>query len=248
MRNLIVSDILRILKKKTYWIILGVVLAGSLITLITAIRSHSSSFVVMTTQASFIRATGSIILGVCIFLSVYADEFSSRSMQCIIGRGLSRSKLQMAKLLDCVLLTLNSYCLWALWVFIINLIFRTNMQPLEMTALYAAFFTSAIQAIGYATISAIFLYKSSNVAAATVVDILFYVVFYTFLNLTATNAPLAPIIAIDRGCFTGRINQIYTSIVLGQPVGGLLLGTLIVFVGGALVISMLVFRKRELEF
>lgn len=31
-------------------------------------------------------------------------------------------------------------------------------------------------------------------------------------------------------------------------IGGLLLGTLIVFVGGALVISMLVFRKRELEF
>lgn len=245
MRNLIVSDILRIIKKKTYWIIMGIVLAGSLI---NVIRSHSSPFASMTSQASFIRATGSIILGICIFLSVYADEFLSRSMQCIIGRGLSRSKLQIAKLLDCVLLTLNSYCLWALWEFILNLIFRTNMQPIEMTALYAAFFTCAIQAIGYATISAIFLYKSSNVAAATVVDILFYMVFYNFLNLTATSVPLAPIIAVDRGCFTGRINQIYTSIVLGQNCGGLIIGTVITFIIGALVISVLVFRKRELEF
>ncbi len=245
MRNLIVSDILRILKKKTYWIIMGIVFVLSLTSMFS---SNKSGFTSMVSQRANIQNTGSIILGICIFLSVYADEFSSRSMQCIIGRGLSRSKLQIAKFLDCVLLTLNSYCLWALWVFILNLIFRTNMQPLEMTALYAAFFTSAIQAIGYATISAIFLYKSSNVAAATVVDILFYIVLYTFLNLTATSAPLAPIIAVNRSCFTGRINQIYTGIVLGQDCGGLIVGTVITFIIGALVISVLVFRKRELEF
>ena len=202
----------------------------------------------MTTQQSTVSNLGSIILGICIFLSVYADEFSSRSMQCIIGRGLSRAKLQAAKFIDCILLTINSYLILVILVFLLNLIFGTNLLPSEKTMIYAAFLTSALKAIGYGTISAIFLYKSSNVAGATVVDILLYMVLFLFIDMIASSAPLAPIIMIHRNCFTGRVYQIYSRIVLGQPFIGILVNTLVIYVGGALGISMLVFRKRELEF
>ncbi len=245
MRNLIVSDILRILKKKTYWIVLGIVL---LLSVVSVLQSRTSVFTNIISQRTNIQNTGSVILGICIFLSVYADEFSSRSMQCIIGRGLSRSKLQIAKFLDCVILTINSYVLWAIWVMLLNLIFRTNMGSFETTVLYTTFFTSALQAISYATISAIFLYKSSNVAAATVIEILFYIVFYTFIHMISSSAPLAPLIILERNSLTGKLNSIYTSIILGQSSIGLIANVIIVFVGGALIISILIFRKKELEF
>ena len=42
-----------------------------------------------------------LILSIPIFLVVYSDEVSSHSMQCIIGRGVTRSKILWAKLIDC---------------------------------------------------------------------------------------------------------------------------------------------------
>ena len=66
--------------------------------------------------------------------------------------------------------------------------------------------------------------------------------------MLATNAPLAPTIIADRICLTGCINQIYTRIVLGQPCGWLIAGVILFYIGGALLISILVFRKRELDF
>ena len=245
MRSLIVSDILRILKKKTYWIVMAIVLV---ITLFSELGMIKSGFNGMTAQSTNIRNTGSTILGICIFLSVYADEFSSRSMQCMIGRGISRAKLQTAKLIDCVILTLISCAIWAAWVTVLNLIFAAKLQPSYITPIYAAFLVFTFQAIAYGTISAVFLYKSSNVAAATVVDIVLYVVLFEFIDMIATNAPLAPTIIADRICLTGCINQIYTRIVLGQQCGWLIAGVCLFYIGGALLISILVFRKRELDF
>ena len=245
MRSLIVSDILRILKKKTYWIVMAIVLV---ITLFSGLGMIKSGFNGMTSQSTNIRNTGSTILGICIFLSVYADEFSSRSMQCMIGRGISRAKLQTAKLIDCVILTFISCVIWAAWVTVLNLIFGAKLQPSYLPAIYAAFLAFAFQAIAYGTISAVFLYKSSNVAAATVVDIVLYVVLFEFIDMIATNAPLAPTIIADRICLTGCINQIYTRIVLGQPCGWLIAGVCLFYISGALLISILVFRKRELDF
>ena len=210
MRSLIVSDILRILKKKTYWIVMAIVLA---LTLFSQLGMIKSGFNGMTSQTTNIRNTGSTILGICIFLSVYADEFSSRSMQCMIGRGISRAKLQTAKFIDCVILTLISCVVWAAWVTVLNLIFGGKL-----------------------------------VAAATVVDIVLYIVLFSFIELIATSAPLAPTITAHRICLTGCINQIYTRIVLGQPCGWLIAGVCLVYIGGALLISILVFRKRELDF
>ena len=245
MRSLIISDLLRILKKKTYWIVMAIVLA---ITLFSELGMIKSGFNGMTAQSTNIRNTGSTILGICIFLSVYADEFSSRSMQCMIGRGISRAKLQTAKLIDCVILTLISCAIWAAWVTVLNLIFAAKLQPSYITPIYAAFLVFTFQAIAYGTISAVFLYKSSNVAAATVVDIVLYIVLFEFIDMIATNAPLAPTIIADRICLTGCINQIYTRIVLGQQCGWLIAGVCLFYIGGALLISILVFRKRELDF
>lgn len=244
MRNLIVSDILRILKKKSYWIIVGITLFFSLYDMLGKRDSLSS----VTNQLTTIQNFGSTILGICIFLSVYADEFSSRSMQCIIGRGLSRAKLQIAKFIDCIILTANSYVIWFVWVFLLNLIFRTDMGTLERTALYAAFFTEALKAIGYATISVIFLYKSSNVATATAVEILLYLIIYMFMGLLTDSLHLGPLYFLRRNTYTGLINHIYTNIVLGQSCAKLLFGAIVVYIGGSLLISVLIFRKRELDF
>ena len=244
MRNLIVSDILRILKKKTYWIIFLIVLIGSL----TRKFNNDDSFSSMTSQLLYIQNFGSVLLGINIFISVYADEFSSRSMQCIIGRGLSRAKLQTAKFCNCIIITFISYTIWSAWMFLLNLIFGSNMEPIEKKALYLAFFIAALQAIGYSTISAIILYKSSNIAFATVIDILLYLILYVFIDMIVSAAPLAPFLAIQRNSFTGLTKHIYTNIILGQSCVGMLIGAIVFYIGGSLLLSILVFRKRELEF
>ncbi len=120
MKDLVIADIIRIFRKPTYRIVLLVCLVLSLVRGISCRMDVWNGYTFVTGQAGTMKIVG-LILGISIYLSVYADEFSSNSMQCLIGHGVSRFRLLLAKFLDCVIVTVTTFIIYFFFMMMLGL-------------------------------------------------------------------------------------------------------------------------------
>ena len=248
MKSLIFADVKRILRKPTYWIVLGICL---LISLFWTIQSKGSGglsgFSFASSQATSLK-TMNLFIGIAIYVSVYADEFSSNSMQCLIGRGISRKRLLIAKFINCVIITFISYGIYTLFITTTGLIMGAKMKAAESSFLYSSVLTNAFTVLGYATISMIILFWSKNVAYATLVDA--FLLFAGDTILSGLNViPVINLWHIERHVFSQALECAKVDLLL---TGGTAIFTMFWHVAKICVISLilayLLFRKKELDF
>ena len=248
MKSLIFADVKRILRKPTYWIVLGICL---LISLFWTIQSKGSGglsgFSFSSSQATSLK-TMNLFIGIAIYVSVYADEFSSNSMQCLIGRGISRKRLLIAKFINCVIITFISYGIYTLFITTTGLIMGAKMKAAESSFLDSSVLTNAFTVLGYATISMIILFWSKNVAYATLVDA--FLLFAGDSLLSGLN--VIPVINhwhIERHVFSQALECAKVDLLL---TGGTAIFTLLWHVAKicaiSLILAYLLFRKKELDF
>ena len=248
MKSLIFADVKRILRKPTYWIVLGICL---LISLFWTIQSKGdgglSGFSFASSQATALK-TMNLFIGIAIYVSVYADEFSSNSMQCLIGRGISRKKLLIAKFINCVIITFISYGIYTLFITITDLIAGVKMNGAESSFLYSSILTNAFTVLGYATISMIILFWSKNVAYATLVDAFLLFAGDTLLS-GLNDIPVIKFWHIDRHVFSNALECAKVDLLL---TGGTAIFTLLWHVAKictiSIILAYLLFRKKELDF
>ncbi len=247
MRNLIFADVKRILRKWSYLLFLGITCIISLIWAIHTKSGTCDGFNFVSDQVMGLN-TADTILGIVIYISVYADEFTSNSMQCLIGRGISRLKILICKFTDCVIITLISFGVYALFVTFAGLIVGVKMTGAQATFLYGEIFAAAIKSLGYATMSMIILFWTKNVAFATAADVL---MIFSGQNTGGilTKLPVIKFMHPDRHLFTGAISCANVDL---QLVGGSAIFTslwiLVKVCVVSLLLSYLLFRKKELDF
>ncbi|WP_026529176.1 ABC transporter permease [Butyrivibrio sp. VCD2006] len=248
MKNLIFADVKRILRKPAYWIVLGICL---LISLFWSVQSNNSGgmsgFSFASNQGTAVN-TMNLFIGIAIYVSVYADEFTSNSMQCLIGRGISRRRLLIAKFINCVIVTFISYGIYTLFITITGLIMGAKMNGSESSFLYSTILTNAFIVLGYATISMIILFWSKNVAYATLVDA--FLLFAGSTLMSGLNSiPAISIWHIDRHIFSQALECAKVDLLL---TGGTAIFTLLWHVvkicAISIILAYLLFRKKELDF
>ena len=219
-----------------------------LISLIWAIRTRTGVFNGYTFAVGQGQALNTIdfILGITIYLSVYADEFSSNSMQCLIGHGISRFKLILAKMTDCVIITVITYGLLTVFLMIISVIFGAHMNGAEMAYVYGTILANAFRSLGFATVAMIVLYWRRNVVLATLVD----VVLITSANMfNFDKIPKLKLMHLENRLYAGAINCANVSLQLGDGLQIItMLWLFIKLAAVSLALSYLLFRKKELEF
>lgn len=248
MKDLIYADVKRILRKPSYWIILGICL---LISLFWSIQSNNggeqSGFSFASGQGTAVN-TMNLFIGIAIYVSVYADEFTSNSMQCLIGRGVSRRRLLIAKFINCVIVTFISYGIYTLFITVTGLIMGAKMNGAESGFLYSTILTSAFTVLGYATISMIILFWSKNVAYATLVDAFLLFAGDTLLS-GLNDIPVIKFWHIDRHVFSNALECAKVDLLL---TGGTAIFTLLWHVvkicAISIILAYLLFRKKELDF
>ena len=247
MKNLILADVKRILRKPSYWIVLGICLLISLFWTIQSKGGGQSGLSFASNQGTAIN-TMNLFIGIAIYVSVYADEFTSNSMQCLIGRGISRRRLLIAKFINCVIVTFFSYGIYTIFITITGLIMGVNMNAAESSFLYSTILTNAFKVLGYATISMIILFWSKNVAYTTLVD-----AFLLFAgNTLMSGLNVVPVIKfwhIDRHVFSNALECAKVDLLL---TGGTAIFTLLWHVVKictiSIILAYLLFRKKELDF
>ena len=110
MKNSIIADLIRIQKKISFIVLLGVqlvFLAGvEGVSMIIKLGDDTSKNFEMFTGLG--AGPMALLIGIPVFLAIYSDDFKSHAMQTAIGRGLSRSKLVWARFIEVVLVIFES--------------------------------------------------------------------------------------------------------------------------------------------
>ena len=247
MKNLIIADLTRIFRKPTYRIALLVCFALAIIWAIRAKMNVWNGYTFVSGQEVALNICGNI-LGISIYLSVYADEFTSNSMQCLIGHGVSRFRLLLAKFIDCVIVTAVSFFAYYFFTMMLGLAMGAGINLAELAFFSGNIMVWALKALGYATFSMIVLYWSKNVVLATFTDV--FLLFAGGLLLSIFNhIPVIKFYHLENYIFEGILTRANASLQLGLAEGWLwiifAIARICIF---SVVVSYLLFRNKELDF
>lgn len=169
MRRLIRADLRRILAKPGFYVCPVILLAFFVYGLFADPVDYDSYYASLDLQLSFIYP---FLVLLPVFTCVYGDELRSGTMIPAIGRGLSRTKIILAKFLDTLILSLGFYLFFVLTdqiTFDRFSVVLTNVQVLRIFSAYAA---GWLQMLGFCVFAAIFVYLTWNSSVGLVVGLI----------------------------------------------------------------------------
>lgn len=177
-----------------------------------------------------------------VFTCVYGDELKSGTMIPAIGRGLSRTRVILAKFIDTAILSL-AFCLFFLLTDQITFdrfsVVLTRVQTLRVLSAYAA---AWLKILGFSTFAAIFVYLTWNSSVGVVaglISIAFSKMILDWLQ-SHTHLPFYDITLM------GQADQAYRQFDAGNIWVHHLLFVLLWY-ALFLAVSALIFNRKELE-
>ncbi|MBR1629762.1 MAG: hypothetical protein IJ679_10950 [Lachnospiraceae bacterium] len=246
MTNIIKADLRRILEKRSVQLILVLCLGLSVFDALWDKHHFWNDFVFTVHQRNLIDGASTIFLGLVLFSAVYADAFRARSLQAIIGHGLSRPMVIAAKILDCAILTIGIYACYFVFQLVLSLATGASLDDFDRTILFFSAVCSAYVVTCCSSLAAAVLFATDNVALSVFAQLALLMIIPFVLELTGTlvffhNNHIADYY------ITGFSERAFTGMVLdGSGFGTLLLGTTL-YIGLAWLLTFLIFRKKELE-
>ena len=248
MRNVIRADLSRIIRKKSLYFVLLLTVAYSVGVTVYAKHINWNSFHFMYQQLGVI-STASFLFGLVIFWSVYADEFKAMSMICAIGRGISRSKVILAKFLNAMILAAASHAAILLVVFATGLAAGAQMDAEEGRILLLTVFNALYKLAGCLTFASLVIYLTSNIPFG-IFSFLFFDGIMPSATLLLDLIPAFKKLHINRYLYDSLAGKAYTDFLIGLPAEGtalFLLGFLL-YVGICVTVIVVFFERKELEF
>ena len=250
MKNMIRADIRRIMCKKSFWVVFAIAILTDIALVMFHLYSKKySSFSFMTGNTSAICNFCGMLIGIAVFLAVYADDFKSMTLISVIGRGNSRLRIILAKFINSVIITVVLFAIMALNIFILSKAMGISMLPDERLCVILVIIYGTYVTIAIVTIGAIVIYASSNIPFSLFMIVMLYFVIPVALRFSSTVSFLEGL-HLERYDMNGLALSGFSDIILGMVPSGIatLIGTFVIYVGGALAIIYAVFRKRELDF
>ena len=250
MKNLIRGDIRRIMCKKSLWVaFIAAILVNILLIVFYLSSMKNSSFNYMLGNLDGMGDIGGMIVGIAVFLAVYADDFKSLTIVSIIGRGNTRLHIIIAKFINSVIITFILYAIFAFQVLVMTKVIGVELMPDERLALCLGVFRGIYITIGYVNMAAIVIYATGNNAFSVFMLVMFYLIIPNVLPFTS-NLPVIRNIHIERYDYSGLCSNGLSNIILGMTSRGvaILIISFIIYVGVSLAIICKVFNKKELDF
>lgn len=239
MRNLLRADLRRILKRVSIYVWLFLIFVIFFLSALS--KDYTADIIGM--EQGVTSLLGPILVSIPVFLGVYGREIQAGSMQCVIGRGMSRTKLILTKYLECVLM-----CLFFFFFIWLAFFLRNNVGDAGLTANQNKMLTIFvlfvfIKTCGYFAFTTFFFFIAWSVApgiVALLVSAFLMPMLFTMLDgFLKTD--------FSEFYFNGMIDNAYASIAAGD-IGYTLILAIVLYIGGALLLTALVFRKKEIEF
>lgn len=249
MRNYILADIKRICHKKSFPATAG---AYTGLFLIMIFIYFNPSF---TTGAYVAKTTAflsffPLFVGLIVFLSVYYDDFKSKSMQIAIGYGMPRYKVVLSKVVESFILLLAIIFVVGITILIIPAVSGMTLSGAQVAELIASVIVEALRTIGYICISAIPVFYTQNAVNGTILFVLLSSKSVMILLTMMSGQDILVNLMGDltQYLYTSMLYSTRNMFVQTGTVNVMLFVSLAFYIVLPVILSVLGFRKKELEF
>lgn len=243
MRNLLRADLKRISRVGLIYVGLLLALIYISYTVLEGVVNDGSIGLINGVQKSLSGAPIALFIVFPVFYAVFAHELSSKSMQTVLGHGITRDKLIIAKLLDAAILLL---CLYLVIIVAALIVINTGsaivLSPRQQVNLIIYIILRWLRHFGYIVFSAMIMYISGSTVLGIIACIAFTVVFKLVFNIVEFFSSLS----LYDYTFDGLLDWAYTGIEVGAAPWQLLPAVCYLF--AALAITTYFFRRKEFDF
>lgn len=249
MRKLVQADIDRILRRKALWIMVVAIFFIVMMAIFNRVfraPDQGSGFAVAACDG--ISLVG-LYVGFFLILNIYADDFKSMTFINVVGRGISRDKLILAKFIDCLVILFNMYVIAGLMTLFMKITTGTLLTPTQSKYLFLNSLANLLCITAAVMIAAFFFYMTENAVMGVIVYIICTIILPMVLKLVGLLPGLAGY-HLERYYFYGFASAGITDFMIGDVLKGLgaMLGIVVIYIGGSLAATILLFRKKELDF
>ncbi len=243
MRNLLRADLKRIFRVGLIYIGLLLALIYISYMVLEGVVNDGSIGLVRGVQKSLGGAPIALYIVFPTFYAVFAHELSSKSMQAVLGHGITRDKLIVAKLLDAAIVLLCVYLvIIAVTLAVINGGSAIILSSQQQTNLVVFIILRWLRHFGYIVFSAMIMYISGSTVLGIVVCVAFTVVFKLVFNMIEFFSSLS----LYDYTFDGLLDWAYTGIEMEAFPWQLLPAAC--YLLAALAITTYFFRRKEFDF
>jgi ABC-type transport system involved in multi-copper enzyme maturation permease subunit len=243
MRNLLRADLKRIFRVGLIYVGLLLALISISYTVLEGVVNDGSIGLINGVQKSLNGAAMALFIVFPAFYAVFAHELSSKSMQTVLGHGITRDKLIIAKLLDAAIVLLCLYLVIIVAALIaINTVSQVVLSPQQQLNLIIFIILRWLRHFGYIVFSAMIMYISGSTVLGIIACIAFTVVFKLVFNIVEFFSSLS----LYDYTFDGLLDWAYTGIEVGAAPWQLL--PAVCYLLAALAITTYFFRRKEFDF
>ena len=249
MTNYIGADLRRIFRKQSFLWAFGA-FAGCFALLVFIYFNPSLTAETYVSKMTSFMSFFPLVVGLQTFLSVYADDFRCRSMQVAIGYGMPRGRIILAKLLESAVLLLATAAIMAALLVAAPLLLGLAPASQQVASLVLTAAAEFLRAFGYVAISAVAVFLTQNATGGTILYVLFSSksVYIILTMLLGQDFLVGTVGDLTEYLYTALLYNCKTVLMQGgQPYISLIVA-LLVYVALPTVISVVGFRKKELEF
>lgn len=243
MRNLLRADLKRIFRVGLIYIGLLLALIYISYAVLEGVVNDGSIGLINGVQKSLSGAPIALFIVFPTFYAVFAHELSSKSMQTVLGHGITRNKLIIAKLLDAAILLLCLYLIIiAAALIVINTESAIVLSPQQQASLIIYIILRWLRHFGYIVFSAMIMYISGSTVLGIIACIAFAAIFKLVFNIVEFFSSLS----LYDYTFDGLLDWAYTKVAVGAAPWELL--PAICYLLAALLITTYFFRRKEFDF
>lgn len=241
MNRYVRADLKRIHSYPKHWVWLFVVVAMiAAVAVYNCLNGNAAGFA---SVASTTMGMLPLILGVIIFMAIFGKDIHTRTMQVAIGSGISRRQVVLAKELEGIILAVIYYCFVAVLFIVLSIVFQMN---LAISTLLMDVLQAVLETLFYMNVSMILIFATLQTNFAEILYVLF-----SFQVITGIFSVLFGYLASNFS-FPDFSSFLYSGLEVkffGDPASNwfCLIGMAIYLIV-PLIISEIVFKKKELEF
>lgn len=248
MSNYIKADLKRIFKKGSF---LAVNVLFWVLVVLQAVLRREASFTTADYLEGCMQLAGyfSLIVGLPIFLGVYSDDLKAKSMQVAIGFGMSRNKVVLTKLFEVIIMTLVIGTFSALVMSVIPWCLGLTITVRQVCLLVVVMLTEGLRIIGYISLGLPLIYRAQNSIPGLILYLLLASkIIWIIVQDILTRDIFTRILGDTTRFILTNASYSLRGIVTGAPHGLSSYVVVLAYIVIPLLISLRVFKNRELEF
>lgn len=250
MYNYLCADMKRLARRFPRWLLVLLALGALAIFVVimgqVGLYGRWSSFTYLTTFKTMILPL-SLIVGLSEIIFVFGDDIKAKTMQASVGAGLPRWGLVTCKFIETCAFSFVDIVFYGVLTVLFGYVFQAPLSGEQLQEVSVYLFVEWLKVIGYTSLTMILIFFKRSLALSVLLYIaLFARVIDKVVGFIITRGPMESL-HLDRYTMSAFLNTLRTFLIGGASGLKPFLAVLAYILFGCLV-TMLLFRKRELEF